>query len=520
MNKNPIMNLDFPDPDVIRVGDTYYMVSTTMHFMPGGVILKSYDLIHWEIVTHIYETLDSTKERRLEGNHRIYGKGMWAASIRYHNHMFYVCFAANDTKKTYLYTAKRIEGPWEKRDIRGFYHDSSLLFDGDRVYIAYGNSEIHLTELRGDLCGPKEGGLDRVIIRETGSAQLGYEGSHIYKIKGKYYVFCIHSPGGCWYRTQACFMADSLEGAFIGKDVLRDDLGYGGQGVAQGGIVDTPEGDWYAVLFQDRGAVGRIPVVVPVVWNDNFPVFGTNGKVPKTLSIKSTRPNYRYEPLAMSDDFRCMPGIGLKHISLKKVWEFNHEPDRHFWSVTERPGAFRIRTGKISRGLEEAVNTLTQRMTFPGCEIMVTVDVGRMNIGDVAGLAAFQGCFGFIAVRRDEKKTSLVMVGKETDGDMPVVRNGMEREDATKEYERIPVKEEVLTLKMKAEFGLDKDQAEFYYREGKEWKQLGVVQKLYFKLDHFTGCRAGLFLYSTKQVGGIADFMDFRYCILKRESGR
>ena len=88
MNTNPILKADFPDPDVIRVGDTYYMVSTTMHFMPGGVILRSYDLVHWEIVTHIYEKLDSTPGQTLSGGQQIYGKGMWAPSFRYHNGTF------------------------------------------------------------------------------------------------------------------------------------------------------------------------------------------------------------------------------------------------------------------------------------------------------------------------------------------------------------------------------------------------------------------------------------------------
>ena len=97
MNPNPIIEFDCPDPDVIRVGDTYYMVATTMHFMPGCEILRSFDLIHWEHACYIYDTLDGTPGQKLEGDKNIYGKGMWAASIRYHNGTFYVCFAANDT---------------------------------------------------------------------------------------------------------------------------------------------------------------------------------------------------------------------------------------------------------------------------------------------------------------------------------------------------------------------------------------------------------------------------------------
>ena len=133
--KNPITELDYPDPDVIRVDDTYYMVSTTMHFMPGCEILRSYDLIHWEHLSYVYERLDSTEEQRLVGEKNCYGKGMWAASLRYHKGMYYICFVANDTGKTYLYTADDIEGPWEKRIIEGFYHDCSLLFPAIEMFV-------------------------------------------------------------------------------------------------------------------------------------------------------------------------------------------------------------------------------------------------------------------------------------------------------------------------------------------------------------------------------------------------
>ena len=189
MKNNPIIWSDYPDLDVIRVGDTYYMVSTTMHLMPGCVILRSYDLINWEVATYVYDTLDDTCGQKLEGKNQIYGKGMWAASLRYHNNKFYVCFVANDTGKTYLYTATEIDGNWTKQIIEGFYHDCSLLFDDDgKVYIAYGNTDIHITELKEDLSGPKPNGLDKIIVTETEEYDLGYEGSHFYKINGKWLI--------------------------------------------------------------------------------------------------------------------------------------------------------------------------------------------------------------------------------------------------------------------------------------------------------------------------------------------
>ena len=165
--------------------------------------------------------------------------------------------------------------------MEGFYHDCSLLFDDDdRVYIVYGNRNIHLTELKEDLSGPKPGGLDRIVVKDAEGPFLGYEGTHFYKIKGKYYLFFIHSLQNEWKRTEACFVSDSLDGEFVGGDVLNDDMGYCNSGVAQGGIVDTPDGKWYAILFQDRGAVGRIPVLVPMTWENDYPVLGVRGRVP------------------------------------------------------------------------------------------------------------------------------------------------------------------------------------------------------------------------------------------------
>lgn len=517
MSKNPIIWSDYPDPDVIRVGDTYYMISTTMHFMPGGVILRSYDLTNWETLTYVYDSLDNTPGQCLQDDLSIYGKGMWAPCLRYHKGIFYVCFVANDTGKTYLYRAEDIMGPWRKSIIEGFYHDCSLLFDDDdRVYIVYGNREIHLTELKEDLSGPKPGGLDRIIIREEGNPYLCYEGSHFYKINGKYYLFLIHSRPDMWRRTEACFVADSLEGEFRGGDCFDDDMGYHGSGVAQGGIVDTPDGEWYAMLFQDHGAVGRIPVLVPVRWEEgnDFPIFGIDGKAPHEIIVKSTRPEHKYEPLYTSDDFNYTPDKDGK-VQLKKLWQWNHTPDDRLWSVTERPGAYRIRSGKISPNLVLAANTLTQRMMGPACEAYVTVDASAINDGDYAGICALQGNYGLIAITREEGNYYLVMINKEDKPEDSIWGPKGGDKSPGREIARISYGSSRVTLKVKANFVDNIDEAEFYYKDGEDWVKLGITHKLKFRLDHFCGCRFGLFLFSTKVTGGVADFEHFVYNVLE-----
>lgn len=524
---NPLLKLDYPDPDVIRVRDTYYMVSTTMYFMPGCEILRSYDLINWEHAVYVYDRLDSTPGQRLEGKENIYGQGMWAACLRYHKDKFYVCFVANDTRRTYLYTARTIEGPWEKGEIEGFYHDCSMLFDNDgRVYIASGNKDIRLVELKEDLSGPKEGGIDRIVVSDAGHPGLGYEGTHFYKINGKYYLFFIHSLRERWRRVEACFVSDSLEGEFTGGDVLNDDMGYCDQGVAQGGIVDTPDGKWYGVLFQDRGASGRMPVLVPVEWKDGYPVFGRKGKVPPVFETPDARSGYRYRPLVGSDDFRNAVGTHYRNMAggmaektkgekygcfgLKSMWQFNHEPDLSLVRRDADEGILWLQTGTLCGNLTQAVNTLTQRMLYPGCSGEVTVDAGGLKEGDYAGLCALQGCYGMAAVTRRDGELLLVMQSRDTEKG---ALQAEEKDSGTgKEWETVPVAVGAsIRLKVEVDFTIMKDEARFFYLAEEGWRQIGPVHKLYFKLDHFTGCRFGLFLYATRQIGGRAGFQDFQY---------
>ena len=489
-NVNPLTRLDYPDPDVIRVDDTYYMVSTTMHFMPGCEILRSYDLVNWEHATYVYDRLDSTPAQTLSGDENIYGKGMWAASIRYHKGTFYIVFVANDTHKTYLYTSRDINGPWKKSNIEGFYHDCSILFDDDdRVYIVSGNRNIYLVELEADLSGPKKDGINKLIVSDKDNPMLGYEGAHFYKINGKYYIFFIHSLPDRWRRVEACFMAEKIDGEYVGGDIFDDDRGYCGQGVAQGGIVDTPDGKWYAVLFQDSGAVGRLPILVPITWEQDRPVFGVAGKVPDKIEINSTRPDYKYKPLVESDDFKC---------DLKSCWQFNHEPDEESMLHDKESGEWTVINNKICKEPVQARNTLTQRMRFPQCTASVTIDATKLNDGDYAGLMVLQGCYSYIAVTKRDNDYYIEFLSKEGEAVEPVI---------------VPCELiHKIRFRITADFENMKDEAAFYYSLGDEEKWIEyAVAKMYFRMDHFTGSRFGLCSYATEQLGGRASFSEFIY---------
>lgn len=504
---NPILKSDYPDPDVIRVNDTYYMVSTTMHFFPGGAILRSFDLVNWELVTYLFDILDDTEGEKLERECTNYGAGMWAPCIKYHAGKFYVVFVSHNSKTTFLFTASDITGPWKKSTIKGYYHDCSLLFDDDgRNYIIYGNREIHLTELDAELTGPKEGGIDRILFVDPVDG-LGCEGAHFYKINGKYYAFFIHwERPGIGRRSQMCFVSDSIEGEFVGREVLNDDMGFFNQGVAQGGIVDTPTGKWYAVLFRDNGAVGRIPVLCPVTWKDDFPVFGVHGKVPKKMEIASSRPYYKYEPLFTSDNFVYDQESDEAHPALKLQWQWNHRPDDRNWCILKK-GGLKLTTDKLCINVTHAKNTLTQRMMYPGCEAEVTVDASMIKEGDIAGICALQGLYGYLGITKETGNYYLIKTVRQ---EKDTKSNGNDYMPGTL-VEKIKLNDSKISLCLKASFEDMQDKLDFFYLKDGRWAKVGTAHNLKFRLDHFCGARFGLFIFSTKEIGGSAVFTDFEY---------
>ena len=495
-----IIPADFPDPDVICVDDTYYMVSTTMHFMPGCVILRSYNLVDWEHAAYVFDQLEATPGQTLQDNKGIYGKGMWAASLRYHRGKFYIAFVANDTHKTYLYTSDKIEGPWQKSEIKGFFHDMSLLFDDDdRIYCVSGNTDITLTEMEPDMSGPKAGGINKVIIQDNPEkALLGYEGSHFYKINGKYYIFLIHIPKG-QMRTEACFVSDKIDGPYTGKDVLCSDLAGWNSGTAQGGLVQAKDGKYYSIVFQDHGALGRIPVLIPVSFEKDFPVFGNAGITPETVTVTDNRPNYKYQPL-YSNDFT------------NPAWQWNHIPDKSLISL-ER-SVFSIKTGKICKNPVQAANTLTQRTFTEHCSGSVNLDASKLNEGDIAGLCALEGEYGFIGITKKDGKLKLIMAEHKIpyspwsmgvyDNEEPVIIDEKELDSAE--------------ITLKATFCLEhaKEKVQFSYYDNKKGKYIdfGNAVKLRYTLDQFVGVRFAIFCYSTKNTGGSATFKEFKLEIL------
>ncbi len=485
-SQNPIIHADVPDMSMIRVGDTYYMSSTTMHMSPGVPIMRSKDLTNWELVNYAYDILDNVEELNLTNGKSTYGRGSWASCLRYHKGTYYLSTFAGTTNTTYIYSTKDIEkGPWKVIRFKPSYHDHTIFFDDDgKIYMIWGVGALKMVELKEDLSGVKAE-TERVLI-ENASAPAGdnimlqAEGSQLFKVNGKYYLFNITWPRG-GMRTVIIHRADKITGPYEGRLALQD------RGIAQGGLIDTPNGDWYAYLFRDYGAVGRIPYLAPVQWEDGWPVIGIDGKIPDILDLPKNE--VLISRLVASDEFKRKK----REPALPLVWQWNHNPDNEHWSLTDRKGYMRLTTSRIDTSFYLARNTLTQRTIGPVCTGSTLVDISNMKDGDFVGLALLQKKYGLIGVILENGKKHLVMIN--ADSGEPA------------EVEKIPLNQNTIYLKASCDFTERKDEAYFYYSlDGKEWKKIGSALKMQYTLPHFMGYRFGLFNYATKNIGGYVDF--------------
>lgn len=491
--RNPIIYADVPDMAMIRVGSTYYMSSTTMHMSPGLPIMASNDLINWRLVRYAYDELDTDDALMLRNGQQAYGRGSWASSLRYHDGVYYATTFSNTTAKTYVYTTHDIEhGPWNKVSFPNRFHDHSLFFDDDgRRYMVHGSGALRLTEMKKDVSGVKPGGVDQVIIADAGAPSgrpggLSAEGSQLFKIRGRYYLINIAWPQGDM-RTVIVHRADKITGPYLGRVALHD------RGIAQGGLIDTPDGRWFAYLFRDAGAVGRIPYLAPVRWIDGWPVIGDDrGRVPDELDLPSQ--NGVMPSIVTSDEFG--PRLsGQRPLPLE--WQWNHQPDTSLWSLTERVGYLRLKTGRPVGGLLQARNTLTQRSFGPRSSAIIAIDTSKMKSGDFAGLSLFQQQFGLIGVRASDTGRNIVVSQSGADG--------------THDVDSLCLEQVVVHLRADADFGDGTDIARFYFSlDGHHWTSLGTPLKMRYTIPHFMGYRFGVFNTASIISGGWIDIDYFR----------
>jgi beta-xylosidase len=410
---------------------------------------------------------------------------------------------------TYIFTAPKAEGPWTIHSRLRHFHDATLFFDDDGTpYVFFGTGEM--CQLSRDLKSVVEGSLRHYFNREEDERGL-LEGTRVIKRNGTYYALLIsHVFGQGRHRREVCYRTKDLKAEKWEKQViLQSDFG-GFSYLAQGTIVDTEEGDWYGIMFQDRGGVGRVLTLSPCRWIDGWPMLGDeNYKVPDVMRpYKSGLPE---KAIVKADDFSAEK-LGLH-------WQWNHNPIDNAWSLTERPGFLRLKTNRVVPNLYLAPNTLTQRMEGPTCSGSISIDISNMKDGDCAGFSAFNGDSGVLTLKKKGKKLFLEMSEQNV--------SLTEREKAVtnvdeKIIETVELSSQLhssstpqLHLKITGDFQPGhNDAANFFYSlDGDHWTQIGTknYRMIFDYRRFFMGSKFAIFNYATKKSGGYIDVDCFDY---------
>ncbi len=513
---NPLFYDEFSDPDIIRVGEDYYLAGTTMHSVPGLVVLHSKDLVNWEFSSYCFDRFDDSDDFNLHNGKEAYGQGIWAPAIRYHSGKFYI-FSNINGHGLQVFISDSAKGPWKHQKIEGHIYDLSVLFDDDgKIYAIHKYGNVTVTELKPDLSGPVEGS-EKVVIPE-GNA-MG-EGHHVYKINGMYYILSAdYSPMGrmqcarsksIWGPYETCVISEresfgysaawTTNNVGLGSQVPADGFQFKTgkpedtrlicSTIHQGGIVQAPDGKWWGVSMQDFNAVGRTTCLSPVTWVDGWPYFGLEknlGRSPRTWFKPNDAVKTPQSPYDRCDDFSGK--------NFKPVWQWNHNPEDKMWSLNkERKGWLRLHS-MPAKQLLWAKNSLTQRAIGPVSYTSVKLDASRLKAGDEAGLGAINMPYASLGVVKTNKGLSLRCYDQRENKEV---------------LKTLAASNKVVWLRLFGNY--DKSELQYSYSlDGKNWENIGGPIISPYQLKTFQGVRVALYAFNKNEVnGGVADFDDFK----------
>ena len=367
--RNPIIHADYSDPDVIRVGEDFWMTASSFNAVPGLPILHSKDLVNWTIVNHVFRE-QHPSEVFQKPQH---GGGVWAPSIRHRNGEFYIFYGDPDFG-IYMTKTRDPLGEWSKpllvKEAKGWIDPSPLWDDDGRAYLVHafaGSRSGIKSVLVVNRMSPDGTRLldDGVIVFDGHEKHPTVEGPKFHKLNGYYYISA--PAGGVPTGWQLVLRSKNIYGPYEEKIVLSQGK-TSINGPHQGAFVDTSMGEWWFVHFQDRGAYGRIVHLQPAHWKDGFPVVGENGE--PVLKFKKPNVGRKY-PIATpqdSDEFD-EPRFGLQW-----QWHGNYEP---IWAMPfPQRGILRMNSVQVPDGhknLWDLPNLLLQK--FPAEEFSATARV-------------------------------------------------------------------------------------------------------------------------------------------------
>lgn len=476
---NPPLYADYPDPDIIRVGEDFYFATTTFVNSPGLRILHSQDLINWEIVSHVIPRLDGREQYDMK-NGTAYRSGVFAPSLRYHNGMFYVVVTPVG-QNTRIYSSKTARGPWQYRELNRAAFDPGMFIEPDgKGYIATSggwDGTITLLTLNAD--------YSQVVSDQKIHYIKGAEGSKLVKRGDWYYLFnAIPARLGL-----TCSRATNLSGPWETIEQIDDRTGG-----HQGAIVDLPDGSDYGFVMKDCGAIGRMTYLSPIFWTNGWPNWGTPaapGRVPETAKKPIEGKPVR-QPAA-SDDFDKAT-LGLQ-------WQWNHNPDDSRWSLTERPGFLRLKPTQATN-FWTAQNTITQKGLGTKSRGEVKFDLRNLKPGDVCGFGTLGKFNGHIAANCGE------------DGEISLSMQMIEDAGATQtRVAALPIKTGDLFLCTDLDFERNRGLCS-YSLDGNQWKSLGGEFDLAYdwRTGTFQGQQFAVFCFNPNSIpsDGFADLDYFR----------
>ncbi|MFY9351178.1 MAG: glycoside hydrolase 43 family protein [Sphingobium sp.] len=482
--RNPVLFADYPDPDIIRVGEDFYFASTTFANSPGVTILHSKDMVNWRIVSHVVDRLDGDPRYDLKdgGDYR---HGFYAASLRRHKGLFYLAVTPVG-HKTRIYRSASITGPWTYKELDREAFDPALFIDGDgTAYLGTSigsDGTVTLLTLNDD--------LSAVTAAKVTYYNKGAEGSKIVRHNGYYYLFNA-IPGKL---AMTVSRARSLWGPWETKPSIDDKTGG-----HQGAIVDMPDGSWYGFVMVDAGAIGRMTNISPIFWKDDWPWWGTPDR-PDYVPDRSPKPipGHPFAEPPTSDDF-ASPKLGLQ-------WQWNHNPDDSKWSLKERPGFLRLHATQAD-GIWTARNTLTQKAQGPKMRAVAKLDTKGIKPGDICGLGNFGKYNAQLSVVGGAKgATSLRMMLTESTKDGPVTQVRIPS---------IPIKGRTLWLRTDMDFDTKVGRVA-YSLDNAKWTEVGGSFPLAFdwRTGTFQGQQIAVSCYNPAPAGGHLDVDSFTLAAL------
>lgn len=400
---NPILYTDYSDPDVVRVGDRYFLTASSFNCLPGLPILASYDLVNWELVNY------AVKELPFEVYDKpAHAKGVWAPSMRYHDGKFWIYFGMPD-EGIFMTTATDPLGEWEPlvcvKACKGWIDPCPLWDEDGNAYLVHAfaksrvgfNGVLDIVKMSPDGKSFLDEGV-RVIDVDPDHRTI--EGPKFYKRDGYYYIFA--PAGGVPQGWQLAMRSKNIYGPYEKKIVLHQGNSEV-NGPHQGALVDTPFGEEWFIHFQDAGVYGRITHMQPVTWEDGWPVMGidSNGDGIGEPVMRHQKPktNHVVEPThPTATDLFEEDTLGLQ-------WQWYANYKDSFYSLKERPGYLRLynlhQEGEEKQILWHTPNLLNQKLCAPSVVVDTYGDFGAISGSDKSGLAIVGKDYAYVAMMKD-----------------------------------------------------------------------------------------------------------------------